>query len=149
MTVCSAYFSFFKNLSSCACRSEDNQTNRTPPEVNILAAKENDQNFHHPACPYIYYYSSSRLTLFICTWNCCLLTLFSARRQGSFFFCSHLLKVSLCWTNSASAATRPASAASTASAAAATRPPPAAPEGRMEMEIASVSLTWKFSSLLA
>jgi len=48
----------------------------------------------------------------------------------------------------ASAATRPASAASTASAAAATRPPPAASEGLMEMEMASVFLTSKSSSLL-
>jgi len=38
-----------RTFSSCACRSEDNQANHTPPEVNILVAKENDQNFHHPA----------------------------------------------------------------------------------------------------
>ena len=57
---------------------------------------------HHPACPYIYYYSSSPLTLFICKWNRFSLTLFFARRQG--IFPTLLLKVSLCWswTNSAS-----------------------------------------------
>jgi len=121
---------------------------------------------HHPACPYIYYYSSSPLTLFICKWNRFSLTLFFARRQGIFppsfwrFHCAEAeltLLPLMCLLNclaassrlcAASAATRPASAASTASAAAATRPPPAAPEGRMELEMACVFLTWKSSSLL-
>ena len=144
MTICSAYSSFFKNLRSCAC----NQANHTPSSMplhlllfkfsvdfvylqvkSILANIVLCQKAGYIFPPYFWRFHCAELTLLplMCLLNCLAA---SSRRCA------------------ASAATRPASAASTASAAAATRPPPAAPEGRMELEMACVFLTWKSSSLL-